>query len=132
MSQQMAVQAILDPEPRQLMANAAPAPVDVVWRNTYLPRSTRMTRAWIITFVIVILSVFWTVLLLPIVGLLNYETIKRVFPPLADLLDRSPIIKSLVQTSLPTLVLTLLTVAVPYLYDCKSTTVPLPAIVLVL
>ena len=127
----MAVQAILDPEPRQLMANAAPAPVDVVWRNTYLPRSTRMTRAWIITFVIVILSVFWTVLLLPIVGLLNYETIKRVLPPLADLIDKSPIIKSLVQTSLPTLVLTLLTVAVPYLYDCELATRRLPAIALI-
>ena len=114
----MAVQAIIDPEPMQLMAKAAPAPVDVVWKHTYLPRSTRMTRAWVITFVIAILSVLWTVVLLPVAGLLNLETIRRVFPPLADALSKSPLAKSLVQTSLPTLVVSLLTIAVPYLYDC--------------
>ena len=65
-SAQMAIQAVLDPSPLQLLANSSPAPSDVVWCNTYLPRSKRMLRAWTITGFIGVLTVFWTVLLVPI------------------------------------------------------------------
>ncbi|KAL9046590.1 MAG: hypothetical protein Q9214_000614, partial [Letrouitia sp. 1 TL-2023] len=46
---QMAVQATVDPEPMQLLANPAPAPSDVVWQNTYLSRFSRIGRSWSIT-----------------------------------------------------------------------------------
>ena len=36
---QMLVQAILDPHPMQMFARLAPAPADVIWKNTYLSRS---------------------------------------------------------------------------------------------
>ncbi|RAR12752.1 DUF221-domain-containing protein [Stemphylium lycopersici] len=67
-SAQMAIQAVLDPSPLQLLANSSPAPSDVVWSNTYLTRTQRIFRSWSITIAIGILSVFWTVLLLPIAG----------------------------------------------------------------
>ncbi|KAI9832419.1 MAG: hypothetical protein M1819_004408 [Sarea resinae] len=117
---QMAVQAILDPSPMQLLANLAPAPPDVVWKNTYLSRSNRMIRSWSITTFIVLLTVFWSVLLLPAAGLLNLESIHRFWPQLADALEIHPIVSSLVQTGLPTLYISLLNVAVPYLYDWLS------------
>lgn len=117
---QMVVQAILDPHPMQLLARLAPAPADVVWKNTYLPRSRRMTQSWFITVVIGFLTVFWSVLLIPVAYLLELETLHKVFPQLADALSRHPLAKSLVQTGLPTLVLSLLTVAVPYLYSWFS------------
>jgi hypothetical protein len=117
---QMAVQAILDPWPMQLVASLAPAPADVVWRNTYLPRTVRMLRSWCITLVIGVLTVFWSSLLVPLAYLLNLETIEKVFPSLAEVLRRQPIAKSLVQTGLPTLALSLLTLVVPYLYDCTD------------
>ncbi|XRM39739.1 hypothetical protein ABZX51_003081 [Aspergillus tubingensis] len=117
---QMVVQAILDPHPMQLLARLAPAPADVVWKNTYLPRSRRMMQSWFITVVIGFLTVFWSVLLIPVAYLLEYETLHKVFPQLADALARNPLAKSLVQTGLPTLVLSLLTVAVPYLYNWLS------------
>jgi hypothetical protein len=47
--------------------------------------------------------------------------LNKVFPQLAEALARNPILSSLVQTGLPTLVLSLLTVAVPYLYNCMLT-----------
>lgn len=118
---QMVVQAILDPHPMQLLAKLAPAPADVVWKNTYLPRPRRMMQSWFITGVIGFLTIFWSVLLIPIAYLLELETLHEVFPRLADLLSEHPLAKSLVQTGLPTLTLSLLTVAVPYLYHCKST-----------
>jgi len=118
-SAQMAIQAVLDPSPLQLLANNSPAPSDVVWSNTYLSRSQRIFRSWSITVVIGILSIFWTVLLVPIAGALNTCSIHEVFPDLANLLDSHELLQSLVNTQLPTLALTLINVLVPFLYDCK-------------
>lgn len=116
---QMAVQAILDPSPMQLIASLSPAPADVIWRNTYLPRNRRMLRGWTITIVIAFLTIFWTVLLAILAGALNIETIQKGIPPLGDALDAHPYLKSLVTTQLTTVVSSLLFVVVPYLYDCK-------------
>lgn len=116
---QMAIQAVLDPSPLQLLANNSPAPSDVVWPNTYLSRNHRIFRSWAITFCIGILSVFWTILLVPIAGVLNTCSIHEVFPGLADALSKHDFIRSLVNTQLPTLLLTLINVLVPFLYDCE-------------
>ena len=118
----MAVQARVDPKPMVLLTNLAPAPSDVVWANTYLPRSSRMTRSWSITFIILILSIFWALLLAPIAGLISIESIRAVWPQLADALDSHPLSQSLISTGLPTLLVSLLNVAVPYLYYCKGET----------
>lgn len=116
-SAQMAFQAVLDPSPLQLLANSSPAPNDVVWSNTYIPRSKRMLRAWSITGFIGLLSVFWTALLFPIATALNTCAIHEFFPGLANFLDEHKYIESVVNTQLPTIALTLLTIGVPYLYD---------------
>lgn len=117
-SAQMAIQAVLDPSPLQLLANSSPAPPDVVWSNTYLPRGKRMLRAWFITGLIGLLTVFWTALLVPIAGALNTCAINEVFPGLAKALKYHPTLEILVNTQLPTLSVTLLNVLVPFLYDC--------------
>ena len=101
-----------------LLATTAPAPSDVVWSNTYLSRPSRMSRAWSITAVILLLTIFWSILLVPVAGLLNVEAISTVWPQLADALDNHPIAKSLVNSGLPTLIVSLLNLAVPYLYYC--------------
>ncbi|KAK5164021.1 uncharacterized protein LTR77_010112 [Saxophila tyrrhenica] len=117
---QMAIQAVLGPSPLQLIASQSPAPADVIWPNTYLPRRSRMVRAWSITIVIVLLTIFWSALFVPIAGLLNTKTIGKIFPQLAEVLDDHANIRSLVNTQLPTLILTLLMVLVPYLYYWMS------------
>lgn len=116
---QMLVQAIIDPHPLQMFARLAPAPADVVWKNTYLSRSRRMFQSWSISLVIGFLTIFWSVLLVPIASLLELETLHKFVPALADALSQHPVLKSLVQTGLPTLAFSLLTVAVPYLYECE-------------
>jgi hypothetical protein len=115
---QMTVQAVLDSSPLQLLANTSPSPADVVWPNTYMPRSRRMLRAWSITAFIVVLTLFWSVVLVPIAGLIDLDRIHSIWPALAEALDSHPLAKSLVQTQLPTLIISLLNVLVPYLYDC--------------
>lgn len=118
----MAVQAVLDPSPLHLIAKQSPAPGDIIWSNTYVPRSTRMIRAWLITAVITLLTVFWSLVLVPLATALNLESIHKVWPQLADILNSHPFANSLVQTQLPTLLSSLLFVLVPYLYDCKYLT----------
>lgn len=115
----MAVQATMDPEPMTLLAKLAPAPSDVAWQNTYISRSSRMLRAWSITLMIAALTVFWSVLLTPLAGLLEDQNIKAVWPQLLDTLNRHPIGKSLLQQLFPTAIISLLSIAVPYLYYCK-------------
>lgn len=127
-SAQMAIQAVLDPSPLQLLANSSPAPPDVVWTNTYMSRNRRMLRAWSITALIGLLTVFWTALLVPIAGALNTCAINEVFPGLAALLDDHEVLQSLVNTQLPTLAITLLNVLVPFLYDCRCNDCPITAI----
>lgn len=114
---QMAVQAVLDPSPLQLLANTSPAPSDVVWNNTYMPRRERMLRAWSITVLIGFLTVLWTLILVPIAGFLSIDSIDRVFPGFKEAVDNHKNIKSLIVTQLPTLLVSLLNIAVPYLYD---------------
>ena len=114
---QMAMQAILDPTPGRLIASLAPPPVDVVWSNTYLSRNARMLRSWSILVVIGFLTIFWAALLAPLAGLLSIEVIDNVLPGLAAILEAHPVAKSLVSTGLPTLVFSLLSVGVPYLYE---------------
>jgi hypothetical protein len=114
----MAVQAVLDASPLQLIALPSPAPIDVAWKNTYMTSRERLIRSWTVTGIIVILTLLWSILLAPIAGLINLERIRMVWPALADLLKDLPLAKSLVQTQLPTLVISLFNIAVPYLYSC--------------
>ncbi|KAF3213771.1 hypothetical protein TWF106_009427 [Orbilia oligospora] len=83
---QMAVQALLDPNPLSLIANLAPAPHDIVWQNTYISRGQRIIRMWIITIFIGILTIFWLLPVGTLAGLLNIKSIHRVWPWLADVL----------------------------------------------
>ena len=115
----MAVQAVLDPSPMHLIAKPAPAPNDVVWSNTYISRPQRILRGWTITVIITVLTIFWSILLVPVAGALQPRSIKQVWPQLADAIESNKLVASLVTTQLPTLLSTLLFVAVPYLYDCE-------------
>ena len=117
---QMAVQAILDPIPGQLLTTLAPPPADVVWQNTYLSRNTRIIRSWTIMIIIGIFSIFWAALLIPVAGLLSIEAIETYLPGLGDLLERHNVLRSFIQTSLPTLGFSSLAIGVPYLYDWLS------------
>jgi hypothetical protein len=114
---QMAVQALIDPSPMQFLATSAPAPSDIVWANTYLSRSSRMVRSWSITIFILMLTIIWLIPVASLASLLNLCSIEKVAPNIAAVLSRHDIVRALVQTGLPTLVVSLLNVAVPFLYD---------------
>lgn len=117
---QMAIQALIDPRPGQLLTKPAPAPSDVVWRNTYEPRVKRNARGWVITAFVGVLTIVWLIPVAFLASFLSICTIRRFFPGIADSLSRHDVTRALVQTGLPTGVVSLLNVAVPYLYDFLS------------
>ena len=117
---QVVIQAVLDPRANRMTASQAPAPSDIVWENTYRSRSTRLIRSWGISILVSLLSVVWLIPVTGLASLLNLSDIRRVSPGLADLLEGSPIISSLIQNTLPTAVLTLFNILVPYFYECKN------------
>ncbi|KAL9085506.1 MAG: hypothetical protein Q9165_007551 [Trypethelium subeluteriae] len=116
---QMAVQALLDPSPQEFLAKPSPPPADIVWTNTYLSRRSRVVRAWAITAVVVLLTVFWSAILVPLATALNLDNIEEFWPQLGQAL-KSTIPRSFIRTQFPTLLSSLLLVLVPYLYDWLS------------
>ncbi|KAH7034797.1 uncharacterized protein B0I36DRAFT_263807 [Microdochium trichocladiopsis] len=117
---QMAVQALMDPRPGQLLTKPAPAPQDVVWKNTYAPRWKRFLRAWSVTAFITVLSIVWLFPVALLASLINFCNLEKVVPHLAKSLEKQALTKALVQTGLPTLIISLLNILVPYLYDYLS------------
>jgi hypothetical protein len=117
---QMAIQARIDPRPGQLLAKPAPAPPDVVWRNTYSARGIRRIKSWTVTLFVTILTLVWLIPVVALAGLLSFCTIQKLFPNVAEWLSDRDVIKALVQTGLPTLTVSLLNIAVPFLYDYLS------------
>lgn len=117
---QMAMQAVLDPSPRHLIANQSPAPIDVIWNNTYLSRRSRMTRSWTITSLIVLSTLLFSVAFVPAAFLLNLDNIAKLSKPFAEFLVDHKNFKSLINAQLPTLLVSLLVVLGPYLYYWMS------------
>ncbi|OAA55756.1 hypothetical protein ISF_07861 [Cordyceps fumosorosea ARSEF 2679] len=117
---QMLIQAEIDPRPGQFLTKATPSPSDMIWKNTYAPRGVRRLKAWAITLFITILTLVWIFPTAFLASWLSICTIRNVMPAFATWLEDHEIIKSLIQTGGPTLVVSLLNIAVPYLYDFLS------------
>ncbi|KAK5624699.1 hypothetical protein RRF57_000415 [Xylaria bambusicola] len=117
---QMAVQATIDPRPGQLLAKPAPSPHDLIWKNLYVPRYQRRLQSGVVTVFITTLSILWFFPVAILASLLSICTIKHIAPSLGESLERHEVTKALVRTGLPTLIVSLLNVLVPYLYDYLS------------
>ncbi|OHE98458.1 hypothetical protein CORC01_06249 [Colletotrichum orchidophilum] len=117
---QMAIQARIDPRPGQLLTKPAPSPSDVMWPNTYAPRGIRRLRSWIITIFVAVLSVLWLAVVASIASLLSVCNFQTWFPGVVGFFDQYPTLRALIETGLPTLLVSLLNVAVPYLYEYLS------------
>ncbi len=117
---QMAIQALIDPHPGRLLTKPAPAPSDVVWKNTYAPRLARRIRSWTVTIFVTTLSIVWVVPVAFLASVLSICTINQYLPAFGDWLKEHEIARALIQTGLPTLIVSLLNIAAPYVYDYLS------------
>lgn len=117
---QLVIQARIDPRPGRLLTKATPSPSDLVWSNTYAQRGVRRLKSWAVTIFITGLTLVWIFPTAILASFLSICTIRNASPAFTDWLQEHAIIYSLFQNGLPTLVVSLLNVAVPYLYDLLS------------
>lgn len=117
---QMLIQARIDPRPGRLLTKSTPSPSDLVWKNTYAPRGIRRLKSWSVTIFITVLTLVWIFPTAVVASWLSICAVQKVAPDFVKWLTQRPIIYSLFQNGLPTLVVSLLNVAVPYLYDWLS------------
>ncbi|KAK7951370.1 uncharacterized protein PG986_007098 [Apiospora aurea] len=107
---QMAIQALVDPRPGELLSKPAPQPVGC----------SLAQYSWLITIFITLLTLVWVIPVIFLASLVSICTIEKVAPGLAEVLNNHELIKALVRTALPVTVVSLLNIAVPYLYDYLS------------
>lgn len=117
---QMVIQARIDPRPGKFLTKPTPSPSDLVWKNTYALRGIRRMKAWAITVFITFLTLIWVTPTAILASLLSICTISRYLPAFAEWLGNHPLLRSFIQTGAPALVVSLLNVSVPYLYDFLS------------
>lgn len=119
-SAQMTGQAVLDPRPHKLIAETAPAPHDVVWRNLYMTTKERIFRTYSISFFIGLFSVFMIGVVWYLAYFLQYEVIVKYAPRLAELLEKSPWLNTVLRGLLPPWLFSLFTSIVPFIYAWLS------------
>lgn len=117
---QMVIQARIDPRPGRLLTKITPSPDDLIWRNTYSPRGIRRLKSWAVTLFITLLTLLWVFPTAGLAYLMSFCVIRKQAPEFAHWLEDHPIIHGLVRNNIPALLVSLLNVAVPYLYDWLS------------
>ena len=119
-SAQMAAQTVLDPRVYKLMVNLAPAPKDIIWKNFKLTYYQKITKSYLITFIIILSYAFIIFLVTPLTTLLDLKTIKRLWPSLGKLIAKSATLTTFVTGILPPLLFSLLNLSLPYFYKYLS------------
>lgn len=76
-------------------------------------------REFFVMGLMALLLLFWLVPVSALSALLSYEEIKRVMPWLAELIDKNEVVRSLVQTFLPSLAVISLNATLPFLLEGK-------------
>ncbi|KAG8813472.1 hypothetical protein FRC17_001557 [Serendipita sp. 399] len=119
-SAQTASQVVHAPHQAQCKTVLAPEPRDVVWANmTFSPRNRQVREISVFIFM-VLLFFFWAVPVTTLAGFLSYKEIKKTLPWLAKLIDKNATIQAIVQTSLPSVAMTLLNALLPFLLEGLS------------
>lgn len=119
-SAQLAAQAVLDPSPLQLVGRLAPAPSDIIWTNVYMSRTERVTRNWLVFFLVVVTTILWFIPVGALAVLLSPEGINKLSPSFAKFLDEHRTISSLTVGFLPTLAYTIFFALIPFIFNYMS------------
>ena len=117
---QIAAQTVHYPVASQMRTELAPEPRDIHWFNLSLSDSSRFVRQLLVVLTMLVLLSVWAVPVTFLSKLLNWDTIKTSAPKLAKLIGKSPRLRGLVQTSLPSLGLVLFNNLLPQFLEMLS------------
>lgn len=115
-SAQMAAQTVLDPRVYKLLVTLAPAAKDINWDNLKLSYYEKVTKSYLITFLIILSYSVIFFLVTSLSSLLDIKTITKFWPALGHLISKSKWLSTFVTGILPPLLFSLMNVSLPYLY----------------
>lgn len=115
-SAQMAAQTVLDPRVYKLLVTLAPAAKDINWGNLKLSYYEKVTKSYLITFVIILSYSVIFFLVTSLSSLLDIKTITKFWPALGHLIAKSKWLSTFVTGILPPLLFSIMNVSFPYLY----------------
>jgi hypothetical protein len=113
---QTLAQAVLDPRIGYLITNTAPAPADIIWENATLPSHSRKLKIYYITVITGILGVIFILPVGYLATLLNFKSIKKFWPSLAEFLLDHEWASKIIIDLLPVYLYTILNGLIPFLY----------------
>ncbi|ORZ38039.1 hypothetical protein BCR44DRAFT_1497617 [Catenaria anguillulae PL171] len=120
----IATQALVHGSLTELRVARAPAPADVYFSHLSITPTTGAIRAVAVGVAIFFLIFFWAVPIGAISSLLSLDELRKVWPGLVELIERSPVVVGIVEGVLPTLAVTLfmslLPILLTYLADMRG------------
>ncbi|KDQ10670.1 hypothetical protein BOTBODRAFT_35986 [Botryobasidium botryosum FD-172 SS1] len=119
-SAEIATQIVHSPYNAQCVTAHAPEPRDIVWSNMGHSPSMLRVRELLVGAFMVLLFFFWLIPISGLATLLSYKEIKKAAPWLGRLIDHSPKIQALVQTSLPSVAVIGLNGLLPFMLEALS------------
>lgn len=115
-SAQMAAQTVLDPRVYKLMVTLAPAAKDINWNNLKLSYYEKITKSYMITFLIILSYSAIFFLVTSLSSLIDVKTLIKFWPALGHMVAKSKWLTTFVTGILPPLLFSLMNVSFPYLY----------------
>ncbi|GAA5900728.1 uncharacterized protein JCM6883_004637 [Sporobolomyces salmoneus] len=119
-SAQIAAQTVHYPSATEFKTELAPEPRDLNWGNLNLSNSSTFIRRILVVLVLLVLLSVWSIPVAALASLLSWNTVKETVPKLAEILDKSPRLRGLVQTTLPSLALVIFNNLLPFFLEALS------------
>ncbi|GAA5948371.1 hypothetical protein JCM3765_001391 [Sporobolomyces pararoseus] len=119
-SAQIAAQTVHYPSATEFKTELAPEPRDINWGNLNLSNSSTFIRRVLVVLVMLLLLSVWSVPVAALASLLSWNTVKETVPKLAKFLDKSPQLRGVVQTTLPSLALVIFNNLLPFFLEALS------------
>lgn len=117
---QMAAQAVFSPKVFELTTSLAPAPLDVIWENLCLNKSTVLIKRNVIEVIIIAFSILLIIPIRSITALLNVNSIRKMWKEFGDYLMKNSTASAIVTGLLPTYLFTIINVILPYVISFLS------------
>ncbi|GAA6059229.1 hypothetical protein JCM10212_006622 [Sporobolomyces blumeae] len=117
---QVAAQTVHYPSATEFRTELAPEPRDINWGNLNMSKTSAFIRRVLVVIIMLVLLSVWAIPVAALASLLSWDTIKQTAPRLAKLLGKSPRLRGLVQTTLPSLALVLFNNLLPFLLEALS------------
>ncbi|GAA5984720.1 hypothetical protein JCM10908_003473 [Rhodotorula pacifica] len=117
---QVAAQTVHYPTPNEFHTELAPEPRDIHWFNLNLSSTSVFIRHILVGLTLLLLLSVWSVPVAALASLLSWDTIRDVAPRLAKLLGKSPRLRSIVQTTLPSLAMVAFNNVLPMFLEALS------------